>query len=1144
MSTNDREKVHFELLEALYTARKQVEALEASLAHNAAFLGTGVEREGQIGQDAPAPAMQPNSLMRYLELVEPGEDISNYIGREGDEESRPRLGKDAPEEVRPDKEPEVSPLVGLLALGHSADDINFGLLRVPTGNDTLDVPAQTDSLELAEPAGVAAADLPDGLAYSTAADVQPESTATGAAETEALPDGLALDTDDSERVHLIFKAINDGIWDWNTETGELYVSPRWKAIAGELESEEGNPLDALIALLQPADAANLRRRFLNLMQGNCERIQATVRFPRDPGWGWAILRAVALRREGKAVRIIALLTDITAQREAEIALYASNEKFRAMSEDSPDVIARIDREGRFLSVSPTISRYLTISSRDMIGRHLDDFDLSGGRGFFRESVRNVFATAKPGHSEMMLDLPLTGKVLADCRFWPEFGADGHVVSVSVLIRDITFSQRLAGNYNALFNRMEDGFILFEHISNWEGAEPSYEPEDFALVVLNPAFSRMFKVNPPEITGLKIRDILAEAAEQWAACLKRVLVEERPVHQELHFESGYYEVSAYSPESGRVACIVSDITDLRKIERETQLNESRLAALHRLSHLDAASEDTVMRFSLEQAVKLTGSAFGYLYVAGRHENEKGHAYWSKGVAAQEHDAVESSVTLLPWTENEKYREIRYSEVVNAAHGNFFDVSGEPISVERYAVTPITDEGRVVCLVGVANKKDPYTSSDLRQLDLFINGMWFHLRRRWAMQALRKAKEEAEAASRAKNEFLANVSHELRTPLNGMLGMLQVLQQSSLTPEQMEWVTTANYSGRSLLRIISDILDFSRIEADRLELVPQLFDFSATVRSALGMFTHQAKRKNIDFSLYLDPNIPQLLMGDDARVRQIFFNLVGNAFKFTREGSIFVDCTLLPHCKKGFHCIYLAVRDTGIGIPDDKLGDIFHAFTQLDSSSTRRFSGTGLGLTIVQRLVKMMNGDITVESMPGQGTTVHCSLPFAVPGIVEDRKTPPPPPREALPLKLLVVEDDPVSQFTLRILLKKAGYDCVCVGDGRQALEVLLLQAFDCIITDIQMPVMDGMEMTRRIRERNTADIEPSAEAASVLGLASWKHRLTIPRDIPIIVLTAYAMAGDKERFLGMGVDYYLTKPVIATELSALLSQVSNAAAGSW
>ena len=213
MSTNDREKVHFELLEALYTARKQVEALEASLAHNAAFLGTGVEREGQIGQDAPAPAMQPNSLMRYLELVEPGEDISNYIGREGDEESRPRLGKDAPEEVRPDKEPEVSPLVGLLALGHSADDINFGLLRVPTGNDTLDVPAQTDSLELAEPAGVAAADLPDGLAYSTAADVQPESTATGAAETEALPDGLALDTDDSERVHLIFKAINDGIWD-------------------------------------------------------------------------------------------------------------------------------------------------------------------------------------------------------------------------------------------------------------------------------------------------------------------------------------------------------------------------------------------------------------------------------------------------------------------------------------------------------------------------------------------------------------------------------------------------------------------------------------------------------------------------------------------------------------------------------------------------------------------------------------------------------------------------------------------------------------------------------------------------------------------------------------------------------------------
>ncbi|MCL1939960.1 MAG: ATP-binding protein [Desulfovibrionaceae bacterium] len=1122
MSTNDREKVHHELLEALYTARKQVEALEAALAHNAAFLGTGVEREGQIGRDAPDSGALPNALMHYLELVEPEEDISNFIGREGHDESRPRLGKDAPDEVRPDKQPPVSPLVGQLALGHPSDAINFGLPRVPTGNDAQPAPSQTDS--------------PD------AADPPPRAGAVCTTVTETPPGGLALYSDDSEGARLIFKAINDGIWDWNAETDELYVSPRWTAITGMPASKEDSPLEALIALLQPVDAANLRRRFFNLMQGECERIQATVRFPRDPGWGWGILRAVALRREGKAARIIALLSDITAQREAEIALHASNEKFRAMAEDSPDVIARIDREGRFLSVSPTISRYFTIRPQDMIGRSLDDFDLSGGRGFFRKSVRNVFATAKPGHSEIMLDLPLTGKALADCRFWPEFGPDRHVVSVSVLIRDITFSQRLAGNYYALFNRMEDGFILFEHISNWEGTEPSYGPDDFALVVLNPAFSRMFKVNSPEITGLKIRDILAEAAEQWAACLRRVLVEERPLHQELHLESGYYEISAYSPESGRVACIVSDITDLRKIERETRLNESRLAALHRLSHMDAACEDAVMRFSLEQAVKLTGSAFGYLCVAGRNESEKGHTYWSKDVAAQEHDSAKNRVTLLPWTENETCREIRHSEVVNAAQGNFADITGESVSVERYAVTPIMDEGRVVCLVGVANKQEPYTSSDLRQLDLFINGMWFHLRRRWAMQTLHKAKEEAEAASRAKNEFLANVSHELRTPLNGMLGMLQVLQQSPLTPEQMECVTTASHSGRSLLRIISDILDFSRIEAGRLELVPQQFNFSVTVRSALGMFTHQAKRKHIDFSLHLDPNIPQLLVGDDARVRQIIFNLVGNAFKFTREGSISVECTLLPRCKKGFRCIYLAVRDTGIGIPDDKLGDIFHAFTQLDSSSTRRFSGTGLGLAIVQRLVKMMNGAVSVESTPGQGTTVHCSLRFAVPDSVEEEKTPPPPPppspREARPLKLLVVEDDPVSQLTLRLLLKKAGHDCVCVPDGRQALEALLLQAFDCIITDIQMPVMDGMEMTRRIREGKSADITPSAEAALALGLASWSHRLTIPRDIPIIVLTAYAMAGDKERFLDMGVDYYLAKPVNAAELSALLAQVST------
>ena len=1170
MASSDREKIHFELLEALYTARKQVEALEAALAHNAAFLGTGVEREGQIGQAAPDASTMPGALMRYLQLVEPEEDISDFIGREGHDESRPRLGPDAPAHVRPNKQPAVSPLVGQLALGHPDDVINFGLTPVPT--DDVDVlsgpasaaaPSPASGLTSGPVSGQAPAvpprDAPESADGAPVSGVTPFPVKNEARQTPGAfsrpaagppsvpapavscrPNCLFRDESDSERAYLALRAINDGIWDWNVVTGELYYSPRWEAIVGVPPDGGGeDPLEALVKLLQPADAANLRRRFANLLQGHRDRIRATVRFARGSGWGWGVLRAVALRDKGTPIRVTAVLADITAQREAEIALYASNEKFRAMADDSPDVIARFDHEGRFLYVSPTISRYFAVSPREMTGKPLNDFDMSGGRGFFLKNVENVFLNAQPGQAEIMLDSPLAGKLLADCRFWPEFGVDGQVVSVSMLLRDMTFSRRLAQNYYALFNRMEDGFILFEHVQGWEGGRLTFGPEEFSLVVMNPALSRMFRMEPPDITGLRLHELMGEEADLWAACLKEVLLEERPAHLELHMASGDYAISAYSPEKGRVACIVKDVTELKKIEQETRLNEARLAAVHRLSHMDAASEEAVIRYSLEQAVKLTGSAFGFLHVAGRREGDKEQVYWSQGLPLRQNGAVPGGIQILPWMENDRRREIRHSEVVNAARGNFADAFGMDISVERYTVAPIMDEGRMVCLVGVANKKEPYSSSDLRQLDLFINGMWFHLRRRWAVQALREAKEEAEAASRAKNEFLANVSHELRTPLNGILGMLQVLQQSPLTPEQMECVLTANYSGRSLLRIISDILDFSRIEAGRFELVPQLFDFAATVRSTLGMFTHQAKQKHIDFSLHIDPNIPKLLVGDDARLRQIIFNIVGNSFKFTSRGEISVDCSLLPRCAKGGCCIYLAVKDTGIGIPDNKLEYIFHAFTQLDSSSTRRYAGTGLGLAIVRRLVEMMNGAISVESEPGKGTTVHCSLVFDIPkGVESSGITPHVESGTARPLDILVVEDDPVSQFTLKALLKKDGYECLCVGDGRQALEALLLHAFDCIITDIQMPEMDGMEMTRRIREGETADVEPSEKTAEFLGVASWRYRLSIPRDIPIIALTAYAMAGDRERFLGMGVDYYLPKPVNASELSAMLAHIST------
>lgn len=1158
MVPQERKRIRQELLVALYEARKRVTALEAALAHHESLLGEGVEREGMAGKDAPGFADSPESLLQhYIGMIEPEEDISNFIGREGHDESRPRLGPDAPPEVRPDKPAPLSPLVSRLVLGHPDDTLPLTL----DGNEPPAlVPAAFSSKQEDEDAGA-------GPAYEALFSAKLREVVTDDASQEPLrTDGSAAAApsadwpfrsavgarspcgtrdDDCLRSCLVLQVFNEGVWDWDMRSGELYTSRRWQEImGGDTRQKEESPFESFVRRIHPSDVAELRARFAALRAGGVNLLDMDLRFKRgESAWGWGVLRAVGIRSNGEVSRIIAVLRDISLQRETEIALRASDEKFRALAEDLPDVISRFDGQGRFLYVSPSFSRYSSISPEQTVGKRLCELDITGEVSLFEDNVYRVFEVGIPFQEEIQFFSPLVGEFVAECRFWPEFGAEGSVMSVSTVLRDITFPRRMLENYHALFNTMDDGFILFEHVTGWMGVAPAYSADEFALVVMNPSFGRLFSLEASKAIGQRLDALMGEDAEAWADCLRQVLTAGRPA---MHFLRGgafarQFEISAYSPEEGRVACIVKDVTELRRIEQEIRLNESRFAALYSLSRMDAASEDEVARFSLDQAVKLTGSELGYLYVGGGHDGNGDRIYWSNEVLARfKHGPSLPDLCDLPWSrKGAECIDPHAAVMVNTVAQRCSEAFGRELPVRRYMLAPVLEEGRVVCIAGVANKDEDYESADLRQLELFINGIWFHLRRRWSVQDLQRAKEAAEAASRAKNEFLANVSHELRTPLNGILGMLQVLQQSPLSASQMEWVVTANYSGRSLLRIISDILDFSRIEAGSFELAPQLFDFSATVRSALGIFIHESEQKKLRFTLEMDKAIPSVLLGDDARVRQIIINLVGNAFKFTEQGEIRVECALLPRRKNGKRCIYLAVQDTGIGIPEDKLGDIFRAFTQIDGSSTRRYAGTGLGLAIVCKLVGLMGGGLGVESILGEGTVVHCSLPFDEPRqpfdspLISAVK-----PEVVKPLDILVVEDDPVNQFALRTMLQQAGHTSICVGDGLQALEALTLRPFACVITDIQMPVMDGVELVGRIRSGNTAGIEPGPKVRALLGLAddAGGARVAIAEDIPIVALTAHAMAGDRDRFLGMGMDYYLAKPVFAAELAAVLGHI--------
>ena len=509
-------------------------------------------------------------------------------------------------------------------------------------------------------------------------------------------------------------------------------------------------------------------------------------------------------------------------------------------------------------------------------------------------------------------------------------------------------------------------------------------------------------------------------------------------------------------------------------------------------------------SIENGFALHGPNFELLFV---NETAKRHfpEFYRQLSAGKNLDDAMLASTRTIVEDNERFSTLEYSRklVENIRSFSSIDVLTDDGKSIKASFSPMPD-GNVLCL-----------SHDIT--DIQEN-----------QRKLRHAKREAQAASEAKSEFLASMSHEIRTPLNGILGMAQALASRQLDTDEREMVGAILDCSKSLMTLLNDILDLSKIEAGKLDIAPIADDFRHKLKRTERFYRPKAEEKGLFLRVIVDKSVPSVLEFDPVRFRQCIDNLVSNALKFTSEGGVIVAATCEPTDREGHVRLQIHVSDTGIGMDEGQVASLFENFQQADRSTTRIYGGTGLGLAITRKLARMMGGDVSVVSKPGKGSIFTLSFEATLP----EYAAPPQIPESFKPHEVkvrdervvdfrgktaLVVDDNRINRRVARLFIEPVGLHVLEASSGEEALEVLQTSKIDIVLLDIHMPKMDGPETLKRLREMGGAF-----------------------ESVPVIALTADAMAGDRERYMKMGMSDYVSKPIDERELIATMSRCMSAA----